>query len=186
MSIWLWGIWIGVVIQRLIELRLSWRNIKWMKSQGGIEIGREHYPWLVAIHLLFFAGLLIEVLVFGASPPKWWWIPLFLFLVLQRLRFWCIQSLGSYWNTRIFIVPGHKRRVEGPYRFIRHPNYAVVMLEILILPLIFGAYMTAVFVSIINAWFLIHVRIPIEEKALSMQSEDGDIEKSGRLVPTDE
>jgi methyltransferase len=159
-------LWMAVIGQRLFELRKAKKNALWMKRQGGYEVGRKHYPVIIAVHLLFFAGILVEIAWFGATSPTWWLIPFVLFLLVQGLRQWCMQSLGRYWNTRIWVVPGHLPQVQGPYRYLRHPNYLVVVLEILLFPLLFGAYLTAAVMTILNLLVLLLLRIPLEEKAL--------------------
>ncbi|MBA4493681.1 isoprenylcysteine carboxyl methyltransferase family protein [Paenactinomyces guangxiensis] len=166
MTGWMVALWLGVIAQRLFELQLADKNARWMKKQGGYEAGREHYLLIVVLHVLFFAGIWLEKWGLNAAYPGWWPIPLLLFLLAQSLRIWCIRSLGRYWNTRIWIVPGHSLQVRGPYKYLRHPNYGVVMLEMLLFPLIFGAYYTAVIGSILNALLLLFVRIPAEERAL--------------------
>lgn len=161
--IWLW---LAVIAQRVLELQLAQRNARWMKQQGGYEVGSSHYPLILLVHVLFFAGIFVEMIWLDATPPSWWIVPFVLFLLTQSMRLWCIRSLGRYWNTRIWVVPGHTPQVLGPYKYLRHPNYVVVMLEMLLFPLIFGAYLTAGIVSLINALVLLLVRIPTEERAL--------------------
>ncbi|WP_172371924.1 isoprenylcysteine carboxyl methyltransferase family protein [Sporosarcina jiandibaonis] len=154
-----------VIIQRLIELMIAKRNEKWMRSQGAFEAGAGHYPIMVAMHMAFFISLVIEVLVID-RPLSLLWIPLLsLFLIAQLARVWCLTSLGKFWNTKIIILPGVDVVKKGPYKFIRHPNYVIVATELLVLPLIFSAYFTAIVFSLLNIWML-SVRIPIEENAL--------------------
>ncbi|TCS96948.1 isoprenylcysteine carboxyl methyltransferase family protein [Hazenella coriacea] len=164
MSGWLF-LWLAVIVQRVYELYLAKKNERWLKLKGGFEVGRKHYPMIWITHVLFFAGILLEVLL-GAQVPAWVGFPLALFLLTQVLRIWCIRSLGRYWNTKIWIVPQSSLQMKGPYRYLRHPNYLVVMLEVLVFPLIFGAYWTALSISILNTYVLLAIRIPIEEKAL--------------------
>ncbi len=141
------------------------RNEKWMRSQGAFEAGAGHYPIMVAMHMAFFISLVIEVLVID-RPLSLLWIPLLsLFLIAQLARVWCLTSLGKFWNTKIIILPGVDVVKKGPYKFIRHPNYVIVATELLVLPLIFSAYFTAIVFSLLNIWML-SVRIPIEENAL--------------------
>ncbi|WP_241154346.1 isoprenylcysteine carboxyl methyltransferase family protein [Staphylospora marina] len=163
---WFWLLWSGLAIQRLLELSLSGRNRRWMESRGGWEAGREHYPLIVGVHLLFFAGMLVEVWIGGARPPDGWPIPFLLFLTSQALRLWCIRSLGPCWNTRIMVMPGHPLVKSGPYRYLRHPNYLAVAGELLFFPMMFGAFWTMILVSMLNAALLVFVRIPAEERAL--------------------
>ena len=154
-----------VIIQRLVELIIAKRNEKWMRSQGAFEAGAGHYPIMVSMHMAFFISLILEVLVID-RPLSPLWIPLLsLFLMAQIARVWCLTSLGKFWNTKIIILPGADVVRKGPYKFIRHPNYVIVATELLVLPLLFSAYFTAIVFSFLTLWML-SVRIPIEEKAL--------------------
>lgn len=155
-----------LIIQRLFELRIARHNHRWIVSQGGYEVGKEHYKWLVLLHIFFICSLLIEYLYRSPSPPPWWWLPLWLFLLAQVGRYWTIRSLGSFWNTRILVLPHAHLDLKGPYRYIRHPNYLVVIIEILTFPLIFGLYITALLFSFLNLCMILY-RISIEEKALA-------------------
>lgn len=158
----------GVLLQRGGELLLASRNARYIRAKGGVEVGAEHYKYIVLLHLLFFASLIFEVNM-KENPqvlPVWWICPFSVFLLAQLLRYWCMRSLGRHWNTRILIVPGTQPVIRGPYRFLRHPNYLVVAVEILSLPLTFGAFFTAITFSILNAWLLLRIRIPLEEKSL--------------------
>lgn len=130
-----------------------------------MERGREHYPAMVAIHALWLASTLVEGLLRGPEPPSWWPLPLALFLLVQPLRYWAIYSLGENWNVRVLFVPGRKPVRGGPYRYVPHLNYAVVTVEVLTLPLIFGAWTTALLFSVLNAIFL-YVRVRAENRAL--------------------
>nr|WP_142506298.1 isoprenylcysteine carboxylmethyltransferase family protein [Melghirimyces algeriensis] len=167
MNDWFVVVMIGVILQRGMELSIAKKHTEWIRSRGGYEEGRGHYPLLVIIHLFLFIGLFVEVTIFRVTPPFWWPVPFLVFLIAQGFRIWCIRSLGPYWNTRIMVIPGHQPVVRGPYRFLRHPNYWVVITEILTLPVMFGAYVTATITSLFNLWVLFKVRIPTEEKALA-------------------
>lgn len=152
--------------ERLIELRIARRNFKELLSRGGIEIGAEHYPWIVILHLTFFASLAIEELIRQPMLPVSWPIFGVLFAVSQVLRVWVLLTLGRRWTTRVVVVPEEKLIHSGPYRLLRHPNYAVVALELAAMPLIFGLYWTAAIFSILNVALLLFIRIPVEESAL--------------------
>jgi len=157
-----------VLLQRMGELVLANRNARLIRSLGGYEIGSSHYKYIVLLHLFFFLCLIWEV-VRGhhvSLLPDWWIFPFSLFVLAQILRYWCIVSLGRHWNTRILILPGSKPVRRGPYRFFRHPNYLVVGIELLALPLTFQAYATAILFTLFNAWLLLKVRIPIEQQAV--------------------
>ena len=136
-----------------------------MRSQGAYEAGAEHYPWMVAMHVAFFVSLIGEVILFDRLLSPLWLLFLGIFLVAQVLRIWCLASLGRFWNTKIIILPGADVVRKGPYHLIRHPNYVIVTSELLVLPLLFGAYVTAIVFGFLNIWML-SIRIPSEEKAL--------------------
>ncbi|OEH85334.1 hypothetical protein BHU72_04360 [Desulfuribacillus stibiiarsenatis] len=155
-----------VVLQRLAELQLAKRNERWMLSQGAEESGQSHYPYIVALHVLFLASYFVEVMSTGAQRITGWWIPFSAFMLAQALRVWTLRSLGKYWNTKILVLPSATLVSRGPYKYIRHPNYLIVALEILALPMIFGAFYTAAIFTISNAALLLFIRIPEEEKAL--------------------
>jgi methyltransferase len=158
---------IGLVsLQRLVELLLSRRHERLLRARGAIERGAGHYPLIVGLHVLWLLSTLVEGLLRGPDPPVYWPVPLALFLLVQPLRYWAIFSLGEYWNTRILVVPGTKLVRRGPYRHLRHPNYVVVAAEIFTFPLIFGAWITAVVFSIINAGVL-YMRIRRGNRALA-------------------
>jgi methyltransferase len=154
-----------VAVQRLLELRYSRRNERRLRARGAVEWGRGHYPVMVGIHALWLVSTLVEGLLRGPEIPWWWPLPLAAFLLVQPLRYWAILSLGENWNTRILVVPGRKLVRSGPYRYFPHPNYVVVAVEVLSFPLIFGAWVTALVFSVLNA-ALLYARISEEERAL--------------------
>jgi methyltransferase len=120
---------------------------------------------MVVLHTLWLASTLVEGLQRGPEIPAWWPVPLAGFLIVQPLRYWAIVSLGTNWNTRVLLVPGVTLVKSGPYRYFPHPNYVVVAVEVLTFPLIFGAWITAVVFSLLNA-ALLFVRIRTENRAL--------------------
>ena len=120
---------------------------------------------MVGLHSLWLVSTLVEGLLRGPEIPAWWPVPLAAFLLAQPLRYWAIVSLGENWNTRILVVPGGKLVGTGLYRYFPHPNYVVVAVEILTFPLIFGAWVTAIVFSLLNA-ALLFVRIRTENRAL--------------------
>lgn len=154
-----------VALQRLLELRYSRRNEGRLRARGAVEHGAGHYPVMVAIHTLWLVSTLLEGLLRGPVIPAWWPVPLAAFLLVQPLRYWAIISLGAYWNVRVLVVPGTKLVRSGPYRYFPHPNYVVVAVEVLTFPLIFGAWITAIVFSLLNA-ALLFVRIRTENSAL--------------------
>ncbi|RNF39154.1 isoprenylcysteine carboxyl methyltransferase family protein [Planococcus salinus] len=160
-----------VIVQRLLEVMYARFNEQRMKSQGAIEAGAEHYKWIVLLHVLFFVSLTAEGSYLGGQPGPAWSMFLVVFVIAQVLRVWALASLGRFWNTKILVLPGAEKVRSGPYKWIPHPNYVVVAMEIAALPLIFGAWRTALFFSLANALLLLLVRIPAEEKALRQLKE---------------
>jgi methyltransferase len=120
---------------------------------------------MVGLHTLWLASTLVEGLQRGPEIPAWWPLPLAAFVLVQPLRYWAILSLGENWNTRILVVPDGELVKSGPYRYFPHPNYIVVAVEILTFPLIYGAWITALVFSLLNA-ALLFIRIQTENRAL--------------------
>src|SRR6185437_5221404 len=151
-----------VAVARLAELVYATRNTRALLAQGGVEIGRNHYVMIVLLHALWLASLWIFVPADAAISWPW----LAVFVILQGLRVWVIASLGRFWTTRIVTLPGAPLVRRGPYRFVRHPNYLVVAGEILVLPLVFGAWRIALVFTLLNLAILAW-RIRVEEQALA-------------------
>ncbi|SDI90211.1 isoprenylcysteine carboxyl methyltransferase family protein [Natribacillus halophilus] len=161
-------LYLWVIFQRCFELWVARKNEAWMKAKGGVEHGSEHYPWMVVLHTAFLLSLLFEAYLNDFALFTGWPILLILFLGAQGLRAWTLTSLGRFWNLKVITLPGETIIQKGPYRWLKHPNYLVVMAEILLLPLMFQAYVTAVVFTIVNACMLFFIRIPIEERALEV------------------
>ena len=156
-----------VTLQRISELMLARRNTERLLRRGGVEVGQRHYLPIVALHGAWLAGLW----AFGWNEDvhlAW----LFVFAVLQALRLWVIASLGERWTTRIVVVPGEPLVATGPYRFLRHPNYAVVTAEIAVLPVALGLYWFAVVFTALNGCILL-IRLRAEDRALAQASLKG-------------
>jgi methyltransferase len=149
-----------VTLQRLGELWLSNRNTQRLLAQGAHEVGAGHYPLIVAVHALWLAAL-------------WWLAPtrpidgfwLGMFVLIELVRIWVLASLGQRWTTRIIVLPQPQLVRRGPYRWVNHPNYLVVIAEIAVLPLVFGLWQVALIFSALNAAVLT-VRIREENRAL--------------------
>lgn len=152
-----------VAIQRLSELVLDKRNTTALMKRGAIEHGARHYPLFILLHSTWLVSLLIWVTAFETSVN---WALMSIFVILQVGRLWVLRTLGGYWTTRIISVPGAPLITSGPYKFVRHPNYWVVVGEIAVLPLALGAWPIAIAYSILNGVLLAH-RIRIENAALS-------------------
>lgn len=151
--------------QRVFELLLAKRNEHRMKQKGAIEFGQSHYPIIVAVHFLFFVSLIIEWALVHSNLSPYWPIFLTLFLIAQYGRIWVLVSLGTFWNTKIIVLPEADIIKKGLYRYVKHPNYIIVAIELIVIPLLFQAYWTAILFTILNALVLC-IRIPAEERAL--------------------
>ncbi len=151
-----------VVLQRTVELGIAARNTARLRAQGAVEVDARGYPWFVVLHGTWLASLFL--LVPADVAPSW---PLLaVFAALQLGRLWVIAALGRRWTTRVIVLPGATLVEGGPYRYLRHPNYAVVAGEIAVLPLAFGALALALIFSAINL-ALTARRIAIENRALA-------------------
>ncbi|MFL5753577.1 MAG: isoprenylcysteine carboxyl methyltransferase family protein [Bacteroidia bacterium] len=150
-----------LIVQRLSELVISGKNELWLRSQGAIEYGKEHYPYIVALHILFIASTGCEYYLREGVH----FLPAFLviFFILLVLKTWVIASLGHYWNTKILRVPNISPIKKGPYRFFRHPNYIIVIAELFVVPMVFDLYITAIVFSVLNG-FILYIRIKEENK----------------------
>ncbi len=149
-----------VTLQRLTELVIARRNTRALLARGASEIGAAHYPYMVALHAAWIAGLW---LLGPGRPVVLPWVAVFALLQLGRL--WVLATLKGRWTTRIIVLPGAPLVRGGPYRFLSHPNYAVVIAEIAVLPLAFGMPVFAVVFSVLNAAMLA-LRITVENRAL--------------------
>ena len=159
-----------LMIQRLVELYIARSNEKWMKEQGAIEYGQAHYKMMVGIHVAFFISLLVEGGVFHSGVSQYWPLLLGGFILTQLGRIWVISSLGKYWNTKIIVLPRAEVIAKGPYKHLKHPNYFIVTLEFLIVPLLFNAYWTLFIFALLNQ-FILSIRIPLEEQALKSETD---------------
>lgn len=155
--------------ERVVELVVSRRNAAWAVARGGVESGLGHFPAMVALHTGLLAGALAEVwLLDRPFVPALGWPMLAIALLCQAGRYWVIWALGRQWNTRVIVVPGMPLRRRGPYRWawLRHPNYLIVAIEGIALPLVHSAWITALVFTVLNAILLLGFRIPTEERAL--------------------
>lgn len=172
-----------IVSQRIIELFIAKSNEKWMKQRGAIEFGVKHYRFIVMLHVLFFVTFFLEKRLFNQGISSVWPLFLFVFLLAQIIRVWAITSLGKFWNTKIIVLTNANVIRKGPYRFIKHPNYLVVAIELAVVPLLFNCYLTAVLFTILNG-FILMVRVPEEERALYELTEYKDtFEETNRFIP---
>jgi methyltransferase len=150
-----------VTLERLVELWIANRNTGRLLALGAREHAPRHYPLIVALHVLWLASL------WWLAPPRpidGFWLGLFVLIEIGRL--WVLATLGRHWTTRIIVLPGAPLVRRGPYRWLNHPNYVVVIGEIAVLPLVFGLWKVALVFSVLNA-ILLSVRIRAENRALA-------------------
>ena len=155
-----------LILQRFSELILARRNEKYVRANGAREFDESGYKVIVLMHIAFLVSLVAEYVLLGRNLNHYWLPLILLFLVAQILRYWAIGTLGYYWNTKILVIPGTSLVAHGPYKYIRHPNYLAVTIEIAVIPLIFSCYITAIFFTLLN-FILLRRRIIIEENALA-------------------
>ncbi len=162
-----------IAIQRVWELGVSTRHFRALKARGAVEVGGGHYPWMVTLHTAFLVSCVAEVWLLDRP-----WRPVmavFAMLILGAalmLRWWTLATLGERWTTRVVVVPGEELVTSGPYRWLRHPNYLVVVLEIAAIPMVHCAWLTAAVFTIANL-VLLRERIRVEEGALGRLAAGG-------------
>ena len=168
-----------VALERVAELVVSQRNAAWSLGRGGRETGQGHYPFMVVLHTGLLVAMLVEAYARRPDVPgALAWSMLTLVVVAQALRWWCITTLGRRWNTRVIVVPGLAPVTSGPYRFFSHPNYVAVVVEGLTLPLVHGAWVTALVFTVLNA-ALLRVRLRVEDEALATLPSPGPATSTG-------
>jgi methyltransferase len=153
--------------ERLAELVVARRHERRLAARGGYPVGDGHYPLMVALHTVFLAACVAEV-IFLERPFLPWlgWAALAVVAATMALRWWVITTLGERWTTRVWVLPGAPRVEGGPFRRLRHPNYLAVAVELVALPLVYTAWLTALFFGAANLALLRH-RIRVEDAALS-------------------
>ena len=147
-TVWFWSDCPG--LERLVELRLTQRHAD-QRCPRGEELGQAHYPYMVVLHSLFLVAMPLEVWLLSRTVSLPVMSGMFLLAMgCQALRWWCISTLGPRWNSRVIVVPGLPRITEGPYRlsWLRHPNYVAVVAEGIVLPMVHGAWLTALVFSV--------------------------------------
>ncbi len=154
-----------IILLRIAELIVAKRNEKWLLQNGAVEYGQEHYPFIVALHVLFLVSLIVEYYVL---QPVSFSLPLIvLYFLLLVFKVWIIGSLGKFWNTKIYHISSFPLVKRGPYKWVKHPNYIIVIAEIAVIPLAFHLYYTAIVFSVLNA-VMLYIRIRAENKALKI------------------
>ena len=153
-----------VAAERLGELLLAARNTRRLVARGAVEHGAGHYPLIVLLHLAWLIAIVASAP--RDAPPVWAWLAVYLLLAIARV--WVIMSLGPYWTTRVISLPEAPLVRRGPYRFLKHPNYAVVIGEIAVLPLAFGEPLVALLFTALNL-VLLGWRVHVENAALALR-----------------
>jgi len=164
----LWGYLalLGLVAgERGAELSLSSRNARRLLAAGGVETGKGLYRVMVVFHAVFLPALALGAIAHREPPSPWAWLAVAGAAAAQGLRWWAVRTLGGRWTTRVIVLPGATPVTAGPYRWLRHPNYLAVTVELLAVPLMAGALWTAAGFAFANAALLV-VRIRSEEQAL--------------------
>jgi methyltransferase len=161
-----------VAVQRLGELAWSKRNERRLRARGAVEYGRSHYPAMVALHAGWLASMIIESRRTGAAPRVVRGLALGAFVAAQPLRYWAIASLGDRWSTRVLVPPDEEPSTTGPYRYLDHPNYVAVVVELAALPVALGAWRTALWATVANAAVL-RTRVAVERSALERPAGTG-------------
>jgi len=154
-----------VILLRLGELLLSRRNEKWLLLNGAVEYGNKHYPFMVTLHSSFILSLILEYST--QQTPSYNIFFIILYFLIIAFKIWVVISLGKFWNTKIYHISGVSLIKKGPYKYLKHPNYLVVMAEIAVIPLAFHLYYTAVIFTLLN-FIMLGIRIREENKALQI------------------
>lgn len=149
---------------RIAELVVSRQNEKWLRANGAVEYGQKHYPLIVLLHVSFIISLIIEYYLKPTQSVNYFLLIVYLILIATKVI--VISSLGKYWNTKIFHISGSQLVRKGLYKYVKHPNYFIVICEIAVIPFIFNLYITAAVFSVLNA-IMLSVRIREENKILN-------------------
>lgn len=166
MSIFFYSFISFIILERITEMFISKRNEKWLRKNGAKEYGQEHYKYFIILHTLFFISLIIEFNFTQRNSTVINYIALVVFIIVQFFRMSIFVSLGKYWNTKILVVPGASPVRKGLYKYFRHPNYGIVIIEIITITLSSSLYYTLIIFSVLNL-LLLKIRVTEENKAWS-------------------
>jgi methyltransferase len=154
-----------IIFLRIGELILSRRNEVWLLKNGAIEYGQKHYPYIVGLHVMFLLSLFVEYSSKQSATFSLFF--LVLYLILLSFKAWILKSLGTFWNTKIYHIHGLPLIKTGLYKYIKHPNYLIVIAEIAIIPLVFQLYITCMIFTLLNA-IMLTIRIRVENQVLKI------------------
>lgn len=152
-----------IIIIRMAELTYSRSNEKWLLQHGAVEYGQKQYPFMIALHTLFIISLIVEYSI--QKTHTFSFILLFAYCLLLVCKGWVISTLGKFWNTKIYHITGFPLVKKGIYKYVKHPNYIIVIIEIALIPLIFNLYFTAVVFTFLNS-IILYIRIKEENNVL--------------------
>jgi methyltransferase len=154
-----------IIFLRIGELNISKKNEKWLIQNGAVEYGKKHYPLIVALHVLFFISLIIE---YSNQVNLSFNLIIFItYFILLVFKVWVVSSLGKYWNTKIYHIANAPLVKKGVYKYFKHPNYLIVILEIALIPLVFNLYYTAIIFTVLNA-IILSIRVREENRVLKI------------------
>ena len=153
-----------IIFLRIGELMLSKRNEVWLLQNNAVEYGKNHYPFIVMLHVLFLISLIFEYSIRQTSFFSLFFLSLY--LLIFAIKIWVILSLGKFWNTKIYHISGFPLMKKGPYKYVKHPNYLIVIAEIAVIPMVFHLYYTAIIFTLLNMMML-YIRIKVENKVLN-------------------
>lgn len=154
-----------IILLRIGELILSRRNEIWLLQNGAIEYGQKHYPYIVSLHVLFIISLMTEYTTTQTISFSLFFLVLYCLLLIVKT--WIILSLGKFWNTKIYHISGFPLIKKGVYKYVKHPNYLIVIAEIAIIPLVYHLYFTAAAFTVLNA-IVLSVRVKEENRVLKI------------------
>jgi len=162
-----------IALQRLWELQISKRHLRTLRAEGAFEVGAGHYPWMVALHTGFLISCVAEVWMLDRPwRPPVAAVSMMVLAAAGALRWWTLSTLGVRWTTRVMVIPGEELVTGGPFRYLRHPNYLAVIMEMAAIPMVHCAWLTAGVFSIANL-ILLQERIRVEDGALGRPAAGG-------------
>jgi methyltransferase len=175
---------LATLIELIFEMRLSKHNSEKLLQQGAVEYAAGTLPFMAGLYVLMYVGAIAEFFFLKRPIPVSWFAGfLLLYVAAKALKFWAVHTLGRYWTMKVLIVPGTKTVDSGPYRWVRHPNYVAVLMEIAGTTLPGKALWTCLGVLVLFSFVLYH-RIRLEEEALTRQTDySGAMGKKRRFVP---
>jgi methyltransferase len=157
---------VAVAVLRLVELRISKQHQKEMLGRGATKVEEPRFRWMVLLHTAVLIGAAVEV-VFLRRPfiPILAAVMFVIFVAANAVRWWVIRTLGEHWNVQVVDSTRLGVVTSGPFRFVRHPNYAAVFAEMIALPLIHTAWITAIVGTVAHA-LVLRMRLSTEERVL--------------------